>query len=130
MFKGLTVPNDHYSATKGCYELRPSDSPTISAINLLLVSRSTKWFRAVRHATERLGGGDILTCDARDALARLAGTGEHYSHLLVDRDDAEGLLHELADLTKEVAAPDTDMLVLGTGDDRDPHIRAIPTPTS
>ena len=53
-------------------------------------------------AAETLGGGDVLTCDARDALVRLAGTSSHYSHLLVDRNDAEGLLDELADLPIEV----------------------------
>src|SRR3984957_5507378 len=89
--------------------------------NLLLVSRSATWTRAVHGATRALGGGDVLTCDARDALARLAGTASHYTHLLVDRNDAEGLLDELADLTTEVAAPDTDMLVLGTADSRGPQ---------
>ena len=93
-------------------------------IKLLLVSRSQKWFRAVRGATMRLGG-DVLTCDARDALARLAGTASHFSHLLVDRNDAEGLLDELADLAIEVAAPDTAMLVLGSADARRPHIRVV-----
>jgi EAL domain-containing protein (putative c-di-GMP-specific phosphodiesterase class I) len=102
----------------------------LSAVNLLLVSRSAIWFRAVRGATRALGGGDVLTCDARGALARLAGTGSHYSHLLVDRNDAEGLLSELADLATEVAAPDTDMLVLGVADSRHPHIRAVPIATS
>jgi len=99
-------------------------------INLLLVSRSATWSRAVHCATEELGGGDVLTCDARGALARLAGTASHYSHLLVDRNDAEGLLDELADLATEVAAPDTDMLVLGTADSRHPRIRVVPTATS
>jgi EAL domain-containing protein (putative c-di-GMP-specific phosphodiesterase class I) len=105
-------------------------APGMSEINLLLVSRSPKWFRAVHCATRELGGGDVLTCDARDALARLAGTAFHYSHLLVDRNDAEGLLDELADLATEVAAPDTDMLVLGSADARHPRIRVVSTATS
>jgi EAL domain-containing protein (putative c-di-GMP-specific phosphodiesterase class I) len=72
----------------------------------------------------------VLTCDARGALARLAGTASHYTHLLVDRNDAEGLLDELADLTTEVAAPDTDMLVLGSAPSEHPRIRVVPTATS
>jgi EAL domain-containing protein (putative c-di-GMP-specific phosphodiesterase class I) len=98
--------------------------------NLLLVSRSVTWTRAVHCATRALGGGDVLNCDARDALTRLAGTASHYTHLLVDRNDAEGLLDELADLTTEVVAPDTDMLVLGPADSGHPHIRSVPTATS
>ena len=72
----------------------------------------------------------MLTCDARGALARLAGTASHYSHILVDRNDAEGLFDELADLATEVAAPDTDMLVLGSAGCERPRIRVVPTATS
>jgi EAL domain-containing protein (putative c-di-GMP-specific phosphodiesterase class I) len=97
--------------------------------NLLLVSRSPDWAEAVRGATEAMGHGYVSTCEARDALARLAGTGTHYSHLLVDRDDADGLLGELADLVTEVAVPDTDVLVLGAADSRHPLLRSIPTAT-
>jgi EAL domain-containing protein (putative c-di-GMP-specific phosphodiesterase class I) len=104
-------------------------SPTPN-LNLLLVSRSPAWFEAVRGATEALGQVDVLTCGARDAVARLAGTASHYSHLLVDRNDADGLLDELADLATEVAAPGTDMLAPGVADGRYPRIRFIPTPTS
>lgn len=107
-----------------------SKTPRSSEISLLLVSRSAIWSRAVHSATRELGGGDVLTCDARGALARLAGTTSHYTHLLVDRNDAEGLLDELADLTTEVVAPDTGMLVLGTAVCRRPHIRTVPTATS
>lgn len=102
----------------------------LCAINLLLVSRSAKWCKAVRTATRQLGGGEVLTCDARGALARLAGTAAHYSHILVDGDDAEGLLNELADLATEVADPDTDMLVLGSLCCSHRHLRVVPTATS
>jgi EAL domain-containing protein (putative c-di-GMP-specific phosphodiesterase class I) len=97
--------------------------------NLLLVSRSPDWFAAVTSASESLGHVDVLTCGARDALARLAGTASHYSHLLIDQNDADGLLDELANLATEVAAPDTDMLVLGAVDSRYPRIRFISTAT-
>ncbi len=109
---------------------RPRPASHTGEINLLLVSRSRSWSEAVHGATRTLGGGAVLTCDARGALAQLAGISTHYSHLLVDRNDAEGLLDELADLAIEVAAPDTNLLVLGSTDARHPHIRTIPSPTS
>lgn len=107
----------------------PGRPPRNSDIKLLLVSRSAAWYAAVTGATRTLGCGDVAACDARDALARLAGTSTHYSHLLVDRDDADGLLDELADLATEVVAPDTDMLVLGSSGTPHPRIRVIPTAT-
>jgi EAL domain-containing protein (putative c-di-GMP-specific phosphodiesterase class I) len=107
-----------------------SGRPPTPDFNLLLVSRSPAWFKAVRGATEALGRVDVSTCGARDAVARLAGTDTHYSHLLVDRNDADGLLGELADLATEVAAPDTDMLVLGAADSRYPRFRYIQKATS
>jgi EAL domain-containing protein (putative c-di-GMP-specific phosphodiesterase class I) len=107
----------------------PPDS-RLCEINLILVSRSAKWSKAVLGATRQLGGGEVLTCDARDALARLAGIASHYSHILVDHNDAEGLFDELADLATEVAAPDTDMLVLGSTGCERPRIRVVPTATS
>ena len=104
-------------------------SPQGPDIKLLLVSRSPAWRAAVAGATRTLGCSDVAACDARDALARLARVTPHYSHLLVDQEDADGLLDELADLATEVVAPDTDMLVLGISDSRHPHIRVIPTAT-
>ena len=93
-----------------CISPETSDVPERpSELRMLLVSRDAAWVRAVEGAAERLGGVDVLTCDAQGALARLAGTGSHYSHLLVDRNDAEGLLEELADLATEAAAPETDI---------------------
>jgi EAL domain-containing protein (putative c-di-GMP-specific phosphodiesterase class I) len=107
-----------------------SAAPDIEKLNLLLVSRSTVWLTAVRAATSALGRGAVLACGARDALARLAGTSSHYSHLLVDRNDAEGFVDELADLATEVAAPETDMFMLGAKDTSHPLIRVISTATS
>jgi EAL domain-containing protein (putative c-di-GMP-specific phosphodiesterase class I) len=129
MEKSLPAPSDSARGPEWPRALGGSE------INLLLVSRSPAWRRAVRRATVALGGGDVLTCDARGALARLAGTASHYSHLLVDRNDAEGLFDELADLATEVAAPDTGLLVLGSADashpnTNHPNIRVVPTATS
>lgn len=99
-------------------------------IKLLLVSRNMTWHRAVRGAARDLGGGDVHTCDARDALSRLAGAGSYYSHLLVDRNDTEGLLDELANLTTETSTPDTRMLLLGPGESWHPSVPVVPAPTS
>ena len=106
-----------------------SKTSAIAAFNLLLVSRNADWFAAVTGAAQTLGHGDVSACDARDALARLAGTTAHYSHLLVDQNAADGLMEELADVSIEVISPDTDMLVLGTVNTRHPHIRVISTAT-
>ena len=108
---------------------RPS-APGLLAINLLLVSRDPIWLHAVRGAAGAMGGGDVVTCDAHAAIARLAGTGSHYSHILVDRNDAEGLLDEFSDLTTEIGAPDTGMFMLGAADIGHPHTRIIPAATS
>jgi EAL domain-containing protein (putative c-di-GMP-specific phosphodiesterase class I) len=77
-----------------------------------------------------MGGAPVYACGARDALAHLAGTSSRYSHLLVEEDAADGLLNELADLATEVAAPDTDMLVLGAHDAQRPHVRVIRSATA
>lgn len=74
-----------------------------------------------------LGGNASIVRGGRDALARLAGASPHYSHLLVERADAEGLFNALADLAREVARPDTDMLVLGGEAVPNPRVRAIPS---
>jgi EAL domain-containing protein (putative c-di-GMP-specific phosphodiesterase class I) len=107
-----------------------SDARKFADLNLLLVSRSSVWLDAVYAATRKLGRGDVFACDARDAVRRLAGTSSHYSHLLVDRNDDGGLLDELADLATEVAAPDTDMFVLGKKDTKHPRMRVISQATS
>ena len=100
------------------------------AINLLLVSRDPTWLGAVRGATSALGGGDVVACDARDALARLASSAARYSHLLVDANDVDGLLDEFADLANELSDPEIDMLILGGTDIKHPLIRVIPAATS
>jgi EAL domain-containing protein (putative c-di-GMP-specific phosphodiesterase class I) len=92
---------------------------------LLLVSRSAAWRRAVRSAADKLGGRAVDSCQARDALSKLACASPYYSHLLVDQADADGLLDELADLAEEVASPDTRMLVLGRASAHHPKVQAI-----
>ncbi len=93
---------------------------------LLLVSRKSSWAWAVRVAGQQVGG-TVSECDARNALTQLAGVSNHYSHLLVDDGDADGLTTALADLTTEIAGPETDMLLLGRPERRRPYLRVIRT---
>lgn len=102
-----------------------SASEDLTGARLLLVTRNAAWRTAVKHAASCLGGRAVDACGARDALARLAGAGPYYSHLLVDQADAEGLFAELADLAYEVARPDTDMIVLGHSSVRRPRMRSV-----
>src|SRR5689334_19451284 len=81
-------------------------------LNVLMVSRSDAWARAV-HAAIGLRRADLVTCAADEAVARLAGTASRYTHLLVRDRDADGLTGVLAQLTSEIANPDIDMLMLG-----------------
>lgn len=102
----------------------------VPEVNLLLVSRDPTWLRAVRGAASAMGGGDVSTCDAKGAVVRLATMRRHYSHLLVDRNDADGLIDEFANLATEIASPNTGIFMLGAGDTKHPNIRVIPAATS
>lgn len=101
-----------------------------ATVRPLLVTSSDAWRSAVQHAVRELGGGDVATCDARDAISRLARIAPHYSHLLVNEADADGLFKELAAIAIEIAEPDTDMLALGASGTVLPHIRVIRTPST
>lgn len=98
-------------------------------LSVLLVSRSDDWVKAVEHATRQLGSGTVATCEARDAITRLAGVEQHYSHVLVDEADADGLFSELIDITIEIVEPEIDMFSLGQALVHRPHIRVIRAPT-
>jgi EAL domain-containing protein (putative c-di-GMP-specific phosphodiesterase class I) len=93
--------------------------------NLLLVSRSPRWSRVVHQAAAAMDGWAVSPCGARDALARLAGAGPHYTHLLVEGTSADGLLNALIDLAAEASGTDTEMLMLGASADSRPHIGVI-----
>jgi EAL domain-containing protein (putative c-di-GMP-specific phosphodiesterase class I) len=86
-----------------------------AAWNLLLVAHDRHWSAAVADAATDLGIGDVAACDARSALARLSGCRDHYSHLLVQPESADGLLAALVDVTSRPAGSDTATLVLGGG---------------
>jgi EAL domain-containing protein (putative c-di-GMP-specific phosphodiesterase class I) len=81
--------------------------------NLLLVSDSRRWTRAVHAAAAEIGGG-VACCDARGAVARLAGIAPRYSHLLLHPDSADGLLDELVTLTAGERDQTARILLLGS----------------
>ncbi len=100
--------------------LRPPPAPC----NLLLVSGSRRWTQAVREAAAEIGGG-VSSCDARDAVIRLACVAPHYSHLLLHPGSADGLLNELVNLTAGDRESSTEMLLLGSAKPSPPRIGVI-----
>ncbi len=81
-------------------------------LDVLLVSDDPRWTAPVREAVAA-EGGVVETVSARTAVARLASAGAHLSHILVDRNGADGLLGTLADLTSDTASAEVTLLVLG-----------------
>ncbi len=114
-----------YSGEHRCKGPAKRGGSPVADFRLLLVTRNAKWSNAVHGAAAQLGAGGVLICGAHDAVRRLACTSWHYSHILVDRDGADGLFNELADLATEVAAPDTDMISLGATQQQRPLVRTI-----
>lgn len=94
-------------------------------LRLLLVSDSQRWQRAVHAAAADIGGFSVATCAAREALIRLAGTTEIYSHILVQPGSAEGWLAELVDLSAASGSSTTEMLLLGAPKTLPPRVGVI-----
>ncbi len=107
----------------------PVTEADAAGVRVLLVASNDAWVQAVQSATEQLGSGHVATCGARDAISRLARIAQHYSHVLVNEADADGLFAELADIANEIAEPDTDILALGQARLQRPNIRVIRAPT-
>nr|WP_294519828.1 EAL domain-containing protein [uncultured Rhodopila sp.] len=100
-------------------------APPASSFNLLLVSRSEAWAKAVQSAAEATGGG-VTACTAHEALAHMAGPSAGHSHVLVDAEDADGLFHELARLAVESDSSEKiGVLTLGLANRLLPHIGTI-----
>ncbi len=99
-------------------------APPPASCNLLLVSESTHWREAVHAAAAEIGGG-VSSCDARDAVIRLACITPRYSHLLLDPGSADGLLDELMTLTAGDRESSTAMLLLGCHGQLPPRIGVI-----
>ncbi|MGA3005270.1 MAG: EAL domain-containing protein [Acetobacteraceae bacterium] len=90
-------------------------SETTRPLDVLLVSHDPRWTASVREAVAA-EGGVVETVTARAAVARLASAGPHLSHVLVDQNDADGLLETLAELTSDTASPEVTLLVLGVAE--------------
>jgi EAL domain-containing protein (putative c-di-GMP-specific phosphodiesterase class I) len=95
-------------------------------LDVLLVSDDPLWTASVREAVAA-EGGIVETVSARAAVARLASAGTHLSHVLVDRNDAEGLLGTLTELTSDTASADVTLFVLGCPLTPHPASRVIPS---
>ena len=80
---------------------------------LLLVSDSDSWSEAVQGAASDIGGFTVARCGAREALLRLAGSRERFSHILVHPGSAEGWLTELVHMSAASGGSPTEMLALG-----------------
>lgn len=89
-----------------------SSRGAVRDLHLLLVSNDPRWTTPVREAVAA-EGGRVETVTAQVAVARLAGMGPRYSHVLVDRETAGGLLEILIDLTSGTAHAETTLLLLG-----------------
>jgi EAL domain-containing protein (putative c-di-GMP-specific phosphodiesterase class I) len=72
-------------------------------------------------------GGVVETVSARAAVARLASTGTHLSHVLVDQNGADGMLGTLTALTSESASADVTLLLLGEPETPHPGPGVIPS---
>jgi EAL domain-containing protein (putative c-di-GMP-specific phosphodiesterase class I) len=81
-------------------------------MHVLLVSDDPHWTTPVREAVAA-EGGVVETVSARAAMVRLAGTGAHLSHVLVDYNGADGFLGALSDLISDTASAGTALLLLG-----------------
>ena len=100
--------------------------PTIPlALKVLLVASDPCWAAAVSDAAFDLGITGVSTCDARSALVRLSNSREHYSHLLVQPESADGLIEALVDVTSSPAGSETAVLILGPGQGLPPGIGVI-----
>lgn len=101
----LTQPDSVPSMVPGRAEIpRPLD--------VLLVSNDPRWTAPVREAVAA-EGGVVETVSARAAVARLANAGARLSHVLVDRDGADGLLDTMREMTSDTASADVTLFVLG-----------------
>lgn len=91
---------------------------------LLLISSSRRWHDAVQ-AAARDRGARVATCAAREAIVRLAGTRERYSHVLVQPGSADGWLSELVDLSAASGGSPTEMFLLAPPEPPPPRVGVI-----
>ena len=93
--------------------------------HLLLISGSRRWKNAVQAAAAEIGGARVAVCQAREAVVRLAGTAECYSHVLVQPGSADGWLAEILDLTAAAGGSSAEMFLLGAPASLPPRVGVI-----
>jgi EAL domain-containing protein (putative c-di-GMP-specific phosphodiesterase class I) len=96
-------------------------------LDVLLVSDDPRWTASVREAVAA-EGGVVETVSARAAVARLANAGKRLSHVLVDRNGADGLLDTMAELTSDTASAEVTLLVLGADAPAGPRAGPLAAP--
>lgn len=94
---------------------------------VLLVSDSRRWHDAVQAAAARLGAIGVDVCPPREAVLRLAGTAERFSHVLVQPGSAAEWLDDILELTVGVDGPAPEALLLGASVPPWPRVGVIPT---
>ena len=98
-------------------------------MNLLLLSRSEKWSNAAHAAVERAGSGVMDEArSAREAINRLVGRPNRYSHLLVDPHSAGVFMPDLVGLTIGEAATGTGLVLLGERSGAPPNAAVVAEP--
>jgi len=101
------------------------DDAALLSPSLLLIASSRRWKSAVHAAARELKGARVATCAAREAIIRLAGTAERYSHVLVQPGSADGWLTELVGLSAAAGCSSTEMLLLAPPDPPPPRVGVI-----
>jgi len=91
-----SMSSSHTSAAHAPASHAPALAPR--PLDVLLVSEDPRWTASVREAVAA-EGGVVETVSARAAVARLASAPPRLSHILVDRNGADGLLATLTELT-------------------------------
>jgi EAL domain-containing protein (putative c-di-GMP-specific phosphodiesterase class I) len=116
----MTLPNPESLAVASAMPANPA-----RPLDVLLVSDDPRWTTSVREAVAA-EGGIVETVSARAAVARLASAGARLSHVLVDRNGADGLLDTLTELTSDTASAEVTLLLLGPANGSPAGARTIP----
>ncbi len=102
-----------------------TDGAAGASPRLLLITGSRRWTDAVRAAAADIGGIRVAVCPAREAVIRLAGAAEQYSHVLLQPGSADGWLAELLDLTAAAGSSSTEMFLLAPPEPPPPRVGVI-----
>lgn len=100
-------------------------------LNVLLVSNSRSWTRAVQSAAQRMGVAALdSAASGTEAVARLVRARQPYSHVLVQPRCSDGLIGELHGLTSGELGSETKLVLLGAPHPATPRICVVPRASS